>query len=77
MPIYEYVCPEDGSVLSLLRPMSDADAPVEDPEGRGRHFSRRHSTFATPGGQIGPPQRAQGGGCACGKPHGSCGRGPG
>lgn len=50
MPLYEYVCEEDGSVLELIRPMSQADAPVDDPEGRGRVFRRRHSTFQARGG---------------------------
>lgn len=73
MPLYEYRCEDDGSTLTLLRSMAEADAPVEDPEGRGRAFQRIHSTFqvdsAVPrGGFNGPPA---GGGCACG--HGGCG----
>jgi len=47
MPIYEYICEQDGTVLELVRPMNQADAPVDDPEGRDRAFRRRHSTFAT------------------------------
>lgn len=78
MPLYEYICEEDGSVLELLRPMASADDPVKDPEGRGREFRRRHSTFAAQG-----QARAQGGShpassgtcCPCGKPHGGCGKG--
>ena len=45
MPQYEYESLEDGDVLTLLRPMAEADQPVEDPEGRGRTFRRRHSVF--------------------------------
>lgn len=79
MPIYEYVCEADGTVLELLRPMSAADEPVEDPEGRGRRFVRRVSTFAAGAGASGS---AAGGGrsvslggcCPRGKPGGSCGR---
>ena len=76
MPQYEYVCEEDGEVLTLLRPMRDADAPVDDPEGKGRRFVRRLSSFATAGGAA--PSGAGGslpvgGCCPCGKPHGSCG----
>ena len=33
MPIYEYECEKDGAVIELIRPMADADKPVEDPEG--------------------------------------------
>ncbi len=33
MPQYEYICDEDGEVLTLLRPMRSADDPVEDPAG--------------------------------------------
>ena len=71
MPIYEYECEQDGSVIEMLRPMSKADEPVEDPEGRGRTFKRRHSTFAT-GGQTAAPARGGGGCCPCGKV-GGCG----
>ena len=49
MPIYEYVCEADGEVIELLRPMSDADKPVEDPAGKGRRFARRHSVFGVSG----------------------------
>lgn len=72
MPLYEYRCNEDGSTLTLLRTMADADAAVEDPQGLGRTFSRVHSTFMvdTP---AAPPSRIEaGGGCGCG--HGGCGR---
>ncbi len=75
MPIYEYVCEKDGSVVELLRPMADADKPVEDPLGKGRLFKRKHSTFATGGvgaaGSGGKP--TSGGCCPCGKSHGGCG----
>lgn len=74
MPIYEYVCEKDGSVIELLRPMSQADEPVEDPLGKGRMFKRKHSTFATGGAEgTGKPGGGGGGCCPCGKPHGGCG----
>lgn len=75
MPIYEYVCEQDGSVLELLRPMADADKPVEDPEGRGRTFKRKHSTFATGGSSEGSSllSRNTGACCPCGKTRGGCG----
>lgn len=81
MPLYEYRCEQDGTLLELLRPMAEADAPVEDPEGRGRTFRRVHSLFAAKG--AGPAGQASSGGhthhggsCACGKrPAGQCGGG--
>lgn len=77
MPLYEYVCEADGTVLELMRPMSDADKPVSDPAGKGRTFIRKFSTFAAKGQASGsagsvPLAVRSGGGCACGKPHG-CG----
>ena len=76
MPIYEYECEQDGSKVELLRPMADADKPVEDPLGKGRTFKRTHSTFATSG--VTPVGKASGhspGACACGRTHGGCGSG--
>lgn len=77
MPLYEYVCEQDDSVIELLRPASQADDPVADPLGKGRRFRRRLSTFAhgsapghAPAAGAAPGQR---GGCACGK--GGCGAG--
>lgn len=79
MPLYEYVCEKDGTVIELLRPMASADDPVADPEGRGRLFKRRHSTFASKGeASSGAPTSSRslpvGGCCPCGKSHGSCQR---
>ncbi len=75
MPIYEYICEQDQTVIELIRPMSQADAPVDDPQGRGRVFTRKHSTFAT--GGAGPSTGGgslpmAGGCCPCGKSRGSC-----
>ena len=80
MPLYEYVCENDGEVLTLLRPMREADHPVDDPSGRGRVFIRKHSTFAAVGGAVessggGVPLPMGGGCCPCGKSAGHCGRG--
>ena len=46
MPLYEYRSIEDGTLISLLRSMSEADDPVEDPDGKGRTFERIHSVFS-------------------------------
>jgi putative FmdB family regulatory protein len=76
MPQYEYVCDADGEVITLLRPMRDADAPVEDPTGRGRRFSRRLSSFAVSGaGTAAGGSLPMGGCCPCGKSAGSCSSG--
>jgi putative FmdB family regulatory protein len=72
MPIYEYVCEQDGTVIELLRPMAQADDPVADPDGRGRQFKRQHSTFAS-GGKGTDLLARQGGCCPCGKRAGGCG----
>lgn len=76
MPLYEYVCEADGTVLELMRPMAEADKPVADPTGKGRVFTRKFSTFASKGAEgrsISLGMGAGGGGgCGCGKPHG-CG----
>jgi hypothetical protein len=77
MPLYEYECREDGAVLELLRPMARADDPVPDPEGKGRVFTRRHSTFSpgSAGGEASLLSRNSGGCCPCGKQRGMCGNG--
>ena len=71
MPLYEYRCKEDGSALTLLRSMADADACVEDPDGLGRTFDRVHSTFMVEAPATPPSGFDPGAGCGCG--HGGCG----
>lgn len=75
MPIYEYTCEQDGSVIELIRPMADADKPVPDPEGKGRTFVRKHSTFATGSAAAGGTTSLLSGQgcCPCGKTTGGCG----
>jgi len=81
MPIYEYESIEDGEVIDLLRSMKDADAPIDDPTGRGRTFRRRMSVFGAVGGASEGAAMPSSGGhvhsssCGCGKPRGSCGLG--
>jgi putative FmdB family regulatory protein len=74
MPLYEYTCETDGATIELLRPMADADKPVEDPENRGRVFKRKHSTFATAGAASsgGSNLLSKNTCCPCGKV-GGCG----
>lgn len=74
MPLYEYVCKEDGAVLELIRPMAEADAPVDDPEGLGRTFQRKQSTFTSTAPET-PFSLPTGSGCGCGNPNGPCARG--
>ncbi len=81
MPIYEYESKEDGEVIELMRPMKDADLPVEDPKGKGRTFKRKMSVFGVSGSAHGSASDApsQGhsthvhsSGCGCGRAPGSC-----
>lgn len=77
MPLYEYVCETDGSRIELLRSMNEADKPVDDPEGRGRVFTRVQSTFAAQGAGTaggGSSLPVSGGCCPCGKTAGGCSR---
>jgi hypothetical protein len=71
VPIYEYTC-EDGTSLELIRPMSQADAPVEDPQGKGRTFTRKHSTFSAGAPSSDRSLPTSGGCCPCGKTTGGC-----
>ncbi|MSR18405.1 MAG: hypothetical protein EXS00_04420 [Phycisphaerales bacterium] len=73
MPQYEYICEKDGEVLTLLRPMRDADAPVADPKALGRVFIRKHSVFGVAGSSSGGGHVHSGPSCPCGKPQSSCG----
>ena len=72
MPIYEYESTEDGEVISLLRSMAEADAPVVDPEGRDRIFRRRHSVFGVMTGSVGRAAPSSEGFCPCGVAEGGC-----
>ncbi|MBY0261348.1 MAG: hypothetical protein K2Q20_03345 [Phycisphaerales bacterium] len=78
MPLYEYVSTTDQEKIELLRPMSAADEPVEDPQGLGRTFVRVASTFAALGAGAAAGGRSvplTGGGCCpCGKSAGACSR---
>jgi len=79
MPLYEYICETDGSRVELIRPMRDADAPVEDPDGKGRVFRRALSEVMVGKSAVGGSLPMAGGNgnpggmCGCGRPPGSCG----
>lgn len=74
MPLYEYVSEQDGQVIELIRPMSQADDPVPDPAGKGRTFVRKISTFAAKGSGAATQSLPMSGGCCpCGKSKGGCG----
>ena len=72
MPLYEYICEADGTVLEVQRPMADDDEPLKDPEGRGRVFKRKLSTFMAKSG-TGAAAASLPTCCPCGKPGGGCG----
>jgi putative FmdB family regulatory protein len=69
MPLYEYECEQDGTVIEVQRTMSEADKPFEDPEGKGRVFKRKISTFMAKGA---PAATSLPTCCPCGKPGGGC-----
>lgn len=71
MPIYEYVCLECREKFELMRPMRDADAPVNCKKCDSSHTSRLLSVFfANSGGRV-VADSSGGGGCA-GCAGGSC-----
>lgn len=53
MPIYEYVCQDCKEHIEVMRPMKDADAPLECQNCHGDHLSRMLSRFnASSGGRV-------------------------
>ncbi len=46
MPMYEYRCPDCGTVFTKMRPMSQADAPTECEQCGGRNAQRMLSRIA-------------------------------
>jgi hypothetical protein len=72
MPLYEYVSEADGTLIQLLRPMADADKPVEDPDNKGRTFVRKVSTFAAKSGGSSANSAPAAGCCPCGRTSGGC-----
>ncbi len=72
MPLYEYLCEADGERITLLRPMREADLPVDDPSGAGRTFTRVLSTFGVGGSDPANSTSLPMARCGCGKV-GGCG----
>jgi len=74
MPLYEYHCTQTGDTIELIRPMADADAPVDDPQRKGRVFVRKLSTFqakSDAGKRVALPSPTNPTrGCGCGSPNG-------
>ncbi|NLU69283.1 zinc ribbon domain-containing protein [Streptomyces sp. HNM0574] len=68
MPRYEYRCRECGTGFELSRPMAEANAPADCPEGHGDTV-KLLSTVAV-GGAAAAPAAPAGGGCCGG---GCCG----
>lgn len=78
MPLYEYYCADCHSKTEVLRPMSQADEPMECPMCHSRRTSRKLSVFSafSKTGGNGSTQAISGtGGCgSCSGGHcASCG----
>ena len=70
MPVYEYYCSACHTKFDILRPMSQADAPIKCEHCESKKTARVLSVvFAHSGGSL---AESAGGGCACG---GACGCG--
>ena len=53
MPIYEYICLDCKERFEVLRPIKDADTPIECSACQGKHTSRLLAVmFATMGGKT-------------------------
>jgi putative FmdB family regulatory protein len=68
MPVYEYLCRTCDTRFEARRPMSDASAAIDCPEGHG-DTTRVLSVFASVGSGSEPaaavPSGGCGPGCAC------------
>jgi len=70
MPIYEYICLDCDTSFEILRPMREADAPIQCKTCQSEHTLRKISVFAAhSGGKV--ITGNSGGGCA-GCSGGSC-----
>lgn len=64
MPIYEYRCPDCGAIFIKMRPMSQADAPVECERCGKPNAQRLLSRIAAVRRGDGAGVSSAGGGCA-------------
>lgn len=72
MPVYEYECSDCERVTEALRPIRDADEPIDCEHCGGRRTHRAHSVFAA-GASSGSDQSLPMAGCGrCGEAGGSC-----
>lgn len=69
MPLYEYYCLDCRKLFDVLRPMSQADAPIRCQSCEGEKTRRTISLFAAQTTSASGERTALGGGCGCG---GSC-----
>ena len=76
MPVYEYACDDCHQTTEAIRRMDDADSPIACEHCDSTATSRVQSTFlaeaSRPASTSTPWAGSAGGGCGCGKPHGSC-----
>lgn len=53
MPIYEYICWDCGKQFEVIRPISEADAPITCQHCKGENTRRMLSVFyASSGGRV-------------------------
>jgi putative FmdB family regulatory protein len=71
MPIYEYICQDCGTRVEALRPMKDADAPIQCTTCRGDHTTRQLSRIFATGASNEAATASVSGGCG-GCSGGSC-----
>ena len=69
MPRYEFRCRACGDTFEVSRPMSEASAPADCPQGHADTVKLLSTVAVARGGAAASPTPAQGGGC-CG---GACG----
>jgi putative FmdB family regulatory protein len=66
MPLYEYYCSHCHTKFDALRPMKDADTPIQCEHCGSQRTARVLSVAFVSSGASQSGERATGGGCACG-----------
>ena len=73
MPMYEYECVECEAVTEVLRPMSQADAPIDCEQCGSEKTKRKQSVFAAGTSDSQAPAMPLAAPCnTCGNAMGSC-----